>query len=218
MTATREYNQQAAASPGRRPVVPEKLTLQGACARRGRVVARLVFLVLLQLHGGLAAAEHEDMSFVLASSAFEDGGPIPARYTCDGGDIAPPLHWKGVPAGARSLVLIVDDPDAPDPTAVQMTWVHWVLYNIPPATTALPESGAGADVPFAAGSGLNDWHRTGYGGPCPPLGRHRYFFKLYALDTTLEFSSKPTKADVMAAMEKHVLGRAWMMGTYRKQQ
>jgi hypothetical protein len=164
---------------------------------------------------GLPHAE-ESMALTLTSTAFTDGGKIPFKYTCQGDDIAPPLTWRGVPANTRSLVLIVDDPDAPDPKAPKMTWVHWVLFNLPPDTTGLPEGAAMADLPHGTGQGLNNWNRTGYGGPCPPIGRHRYFHKLYALDIVLEGLGKPTKKTLEAAMQGHVLGQAELMGTYEK--
>ncbi|MFQ5877296.1 MAG: YbhB/YbcL family Raf kinase inhibitor-like protein [Acidobacteriota bacterium] len=156
------------------------------------------------------------MALILTSSAFEEGGEIPTVYTCDGRDVSPPLTWADVPKAARSLALIVDDPDAPDPKAPKMTWVHWVLYNIPPAATGLPEAAASADLPKGTLEGLNDWKRTGYGGPCPPIGRHRYFHKLYALDTILEDLRTPTKKRLEAAMEGHVLAEAQLVGTYQK--
>ncbi len=156
------------------------------------------------------------MALELTSPAFAQGAVIPSRYTCEGEDVSPPLQWRGVPAGARSLVLIVDDPDAPDPAAPRMTWVHWVLYNLPPDSTGLPQGTTSRDLPAGTGEGRNDWGRTGYGGPCPPVGRHRYFFKLYALDTVLEGLATPTKAEVEAAMAGHVLEQAQLMGTYQK--
>lgn len=156
------------------------------------------------------------MALELTSPAFNPGAAIPARYTCEGQDVAPPLQWSDIPDGTRSLVLIVDDPDAPDPAAPRMTWVHWVLYNLPPALQGLPEGATARDLPPGSGEGLNDWKRTGYGGPCPPIGRHRYFFKLYALDTPLEGLDKPNKAEVEAAMAGHVLDQAQLMGTYQK--
>lgn len=154
------------------------------------------------------------MSFHLTSTAFEHGGAIPARHTCDGSDVSPPLAWSGVPANAKSLALIVDDPDAPDPAAPRMTWVHWVVYNLPPTADGLPE-GAQA-LPAGARDGLNDWKRTGYGGPCPPVGRHRYFHKLYALDTVLPDLRHPTKAQLEARMKGHVVAQAELVGTYRR--
>lgn len=155
------------------------------------------------------------MSMTLSSSAFNDHDVIPARYTCDGNDISPPLAWRGVPAGARSLALIVDDPDAPDPAAPQRTWVHWVLYNIPPSTEELREAITVAQLPPGTREGINDWQRTGYGGPCPPIGRHRYYFKLYALDTELPALEKPAKAALEQAMQGHVLGQTELMGTFQ---
>ncbi len=154
------------------------------------------------------------MSMTLTSSALAHNGEIPTQYTCEGKDLSPPLAWSGVPAGAKSLALIVDDPDAPDPAAPKVTWVHWVLYNIPASTPGLPE--AVKQLPAGARQGLNDWERTGYGGPCPPIGRHRYFHKLYALDITLPDPGKPTKANVEAAMKGHVLAQAELVGTYQK--
>ena len=150
----------------------------------------------------------------ITSSAFEDGGEIPAKYTCQGGDISPPLAFSGVPAGAKSLVLIVDDPDAPDPKAPKMTYVHWVLYDLPPAAKGFAEGAK--SFPAGTRDGINDWKRPGYGGPCPPIGRHRYFFKLYALDTRLDGLDKPTKAAVLQAMHGHVLAEAQLVGTYQK--
>ena len=155
------------------------------------------------------------MTLTLKSTAFADGGEIPSKYTCEGRDIAPPLEWENVPVNTRSLVLIVDDPDAPDPEAPKMTWVHWVLYNIPPTTRSLPEGATSKALPPGTREGLNDWKRTGYGGPCPPIGRHRYFHKLYALDTVLS-EPGPTKADIEAAMSGHVIAESEFIGTYKK--
>ena len=141
-----------------------------------------------------------------------------AKYTCEGRDFAPPLKWSGVPEGTRSLVLIMDDPDAPDPKAPRMTYVHWVLYNLPPDSGGLPEGVTSKTLPAGTLEGLNDWKRTGYGGPCPPIGRHRYFHKLYALDVVLKDLKQPTKAQLLKAMEGHVLARAEIVGTYKKGQ
>ena len=152
----------------------------------------------------------------LTSPAFAAGQPIPKKHTCEGGDLSPPLAWSGVPANAKSLALIVDDPDAPDPKAPQRVWVHWVLYNIPPATTALAEAASGRNIPSGAAEGMNDWTRSGYGGPCPPIGRHRYFFKLYALDDVLRTDKPLNKAALEAATKGHVLAQAELMGTYQK--
>ena len=154
------------------------------------------------------------MTLQLTSTAFSPEGEIPRKYTCDGEDISPPLAWSGVPAGTQTLALIVDDPDAPDPQAPKMTWVHWVLYNLPPSAKGLSESAA--DLPPETMPGLNDWKRTGYGGPCPPIGRHRYFHKLYALSEKLPDLSQPTKAQLERAMEGKILEQAVLMGTYQR--
>jgi Raf kinase inhibitor-like YbhB/YbcL family protein len=156
------------------------------------------------------------MALEITSSKFTHQGEIPRQYTCEGSDVSPPLSWSGVPDGTKSLALIVDDPDAPDPAAPKMTWVHWVLYNIPPDATGLPEAVGSGSVPAGTLEGKNDWGRTGYGGPCPPIGRHRYFHKLYALDTVLSDLGKPTKAELEKAMEGHTLGKAELIGTYQK--
>jgi Raf kinase inhibitor-like YbhB/YbcL family protein len=151
----------------------------------------------------------------ITSSAFPHNGQIPTQYTCEGEDVSPPLSWSDVPPGAKSLALIVDDPDAPDPAAPKMTWVHWVLYDIPPNVAGLPE--AVKSLPPGTREGLNDWQRTSYGGPCPPVGRHRYFFKLYALDVELPDLRHPRKAALEKAMKGHVLTEAQLFGTYQKQ-
>ena len=156
------------------------------------------------------------MTFKMASENFRHNETIPTRYTCDGQDISPSLTWSNVPAGAKSLVLIVDDPDAPDPAAPKMTWVHWVLYNIPAGTGGLTEGIAENELPEGTLQGVNDWHRTGYGGPCPPVGKHRYFFKLYALDTVLPDLKRPAKAALEKAMRGHVIGQAELIGLYRR--
>jgi len=154
------------------------------------------------------------MTFILTSPAFENSGEIPRLYTCEGQNISPPLEWAGIPEGTRSIALIVDDPDAPDPAHPKTTWVHWVLYNLPPDLAGLPAavshlSGGGA-------MGMNGWNRNQYGGPCPPIGRHRYFFKLYALDCLLDRSNVATKDHVEAAMRGHIIAKAEIIGTYRK--
>ncbi len=156
------------------------------------------------------------MALTLKSSVFENGAEIPARYTCEGDDVSPPLNWEGVPEVARSLVLIVDDPDAPDPRAPKTVWVHWVLYNIPPDINSLAEHITSVTLPPGAIEGINDWNHHGYGGPCPPIGRHRYFHKLYALDIVLEGSNQQTKADVEAAMYGHIIAQAELVGTFEK--
>ena len=151
----------------------------------------------------------------LRSSAFVGGGAIPVRCTCEGDDVSPPLAWSGAPDGTRTFALVVDDPDAPDPRAPKMTWVHWVLYNVPASVTSLAE-GASQRLPPGTLEGRNDWKRTGYGGPCPPVGRHRYFHKLYALDAELPDLREPTKAKLETAMKGHVLAQAELVGTYEK--
>lgn len=156
------------------------------------------------------------MTLSLSSSAFLQEGHIPQLYTCQGKDVSPPLSWSGVPENTRSLVLIVDDPDAPDPAAPRMTWVHWLLYNLPPTATALPQSVAPDELPEGTREGVSDFGRTGYGGPCPPIGRHRYFHKLYALDTVLPDLNRPRKQDLELAMKGHVIEQAVLVGTYQK--
>ena len=150
----------------------------------------------------------------IVSSAFGEGEGIPERFTCEGADVSPPLAWDGVPDRTQSFVLIVDDPDAPDPKAPKMTWVHWVLYNLPAAVRSIGEGVK--EFPAGTLHGLNDWKRTGYGGPCPPIGRHRYFHKLYALDCLLGDLGTPTKDQVLAAMRGHVIGEGVLIGTYIK--
>jgi Raf kinase inhibitor-like YbhB/YbcL family protein len=157
----------------------------------------------------------------LVSPAFAPGSEIPARFTCDGSDVSPPLAWSGAPPATRSFALIVDDPDAPDPAAPTRVWVHWLLYNLSAAVAALPEGagGKGEQTPALAGAedALNDWNRSGYGGPCPPVGRHRYFFKLYALDALLPpLGARARKQDVERAMAPHILAQAELTGTYQR--
>ena len=156
------------------------------------------------------------MALSLSSPVFNHNGSIPKLYTCQGKDISPALSWSGLPEGTKSVVLIVDDPDAPDPAAPKRTWVHWVLYNIPPTATGLPEAVNATGLPSGTRQGRNDWDRTGYGGPCPPIGRHRYFHKLYALDAVLQDLKQPTKATLLEAMKGHILEQAELVGTYQK--
>jgi Raf kinase inhibitor-like YbhB/YbcL family protein len=156
------------------------------------------------------------MAISLTSPVFTHKGAIPKLYTCQGRDISPALAWSGLPNGTKSVALIVDDPDAPDPAAPKRVWVHWVVYNIPPDATGLKEAVEGSKLPSGAREGKNDWDRIGYGGPCPPIGRHRYFHKLYALDAVLPDLNQPTKADLLKAMEGHVLEEAELIGTYQK--
>ena len=154
--------------------------------------------------------------FRLTSSAFGNQKNIPRDYTCEGGDVSPPLAWSGTPYGTKSFALIVDDPDAPDPDKPQRTWVHWVLYNIPAGASALQE---GLTISHdGAIAGTNDWKRQGYGGPCPPIGKHRYFHKLYALDVVLPNLGRVTKRELEQAMAGHVLAEAELVGLYQKGQ
>ena len=152
----------------------------------------------------------------LTSPNFKNQGEIPRVYTCEGKDISPALSWSEVPEGTKSFVLIVDDPDAPDPANPKMTWVHWVLYNIPENSNSLPEGVKTGDIPKGTREGLNDWKRTGYCGPCPPIGKHRYFHKLYALDIVLPDLKKSTKVELEKAMEGHILEKAELIGLYQK--
>ncbi len=152
----------------------------------------------------------------ISSTTFTHNGSIPKIHTCEGNDTSPALAWSGAPPATKSYALIVDDPDAPDPAAPKMTWVHWVLYNLPPSAPGLAAAVAPQDLPKGTLEGLNDWKRTGYGGPCPPIGRHRYFFKLYALGTVLPDLERPTKAKLEGAMKGHVLAETQIVGTYQK--
>ena len=156
------------------------------------------------------------MPLTIVSPSFTHNGAIPARHTCDGRDTSPALAWTGVPAGTKSLALIADDPDAPDPAAPKMTWVHWVLYNIPASASGLAEGIPDKDLPDGTMQGFNDWHRSGYGGPCPPIGKHRYFFKLYALNTVLPDLKHPAKAALEKAMRGHIIGQAELIGLYQR--
>ena len=176
--------------------------------------SHITAFALALLFAAFAPAARAQESLTLTSTAFATDGEIPPPHTCDGGDRSPALAWSGVPAAAKSLALIVDDPDA-DPKA-QKPWVHWVLYNLPTDTPGLAEAIAPTDLPFQAQQGSNDWHRTGYRGPCPPSGRHRYVHKLYALDTVLTGLASPTKAELEAAMQGHILAEAQLVGTYQR--
>ena len=157
-----------------------------------------------------------EMTLEITSQAFSHDEEIPSKYTCDGKDMSPALEWSGFPEGTKSLALIVDDPDAPDPAAPKMIWVHWVLYNIPGNAGSLPEGVAEKDLPKGTLQGLNDWKKTGFGGPCPPIGKHRYFHKLYALDIVLPDLKQPTKAKLEKAMEGHVLSKTELIGLYQR--
>lgn len=160
--------------------------------------------------GALASA------MTLTSTSFAKNGEIPAKHGCEGADVSPPLAWAEAPAGTKSFALVVDDPDAPDPKAPQTIWVHWVAYAIPATATGLDEGASGTGMPAGAREGQNDWKKTGWNGPCPPVGRHRYFFKLYALDVGLENATIATRAELQRAMTGHILGSAGLVGTYEK--
>jgi len=157
------------------------------------------------------------MTFLLTSPAFEHGAAIPARYTGEGEDLSPPLAWTGAPDETESFVLISDDPDCPNPAAPRRTWVHWVAYDIPGTTTHLTEGASGHTMPNGTREGKNDSGEIGYSGPKPPVGRHRYFFKLYALDRTLGLREGHTKSELLRAIEQHVLASTELMGTYQCQ-
>jgi len=156
------------------------------------------------------------MPLALSSPAFTPSGTIPAKYTCDGDDSSPPLEWSGVPDTAMSLALIVDDPDAPDPAAPKRRFVHWVVYNIAPDARGLAEDAGAGNLPAGAREGTNDFDKSGYGGPCPPIGRHRYVFTLYALDTSLSGIDSPSRGDLEAAMKGHVIEKTEAIGTYER--
>lgn len=168
----------------------------------------------------LPVADPGRLTIKLSSSTFPDGGMIPKTFTCDGADRSPPLEWSGVPASARSLALICDDPDAP-----MGTWSHWVIFNLPPETKMLKEGIPpdesialieGSESPTRARQGQNDFKKIGYGGPCPPGGTHRYFFRLYALDSELKLTSPATRADVLRAIQGHILAEGRLMGRYQR--
>ena len=180
-------------------------------------ITRSIFLIFgFYMTFALATEETQNMTLLLKSTDFEHLGEIPTLFTCEGDDISPALSWSGIPQNTKSLVLIVDDPDAPDPKAPKMTWVHWLLYNIPPTVMALPKAVSASELPVGTLQGKNDWKKTGYGGPCPPKGRHRYFHKLYALDIELPDLHHPNKTELEKAMAGHIIGQAELIGTYQK--
>lgn len=156
------------------------------------------------------------MSLRITSPAFSDQGAIPSKYTCEGDDLSPPLQWTGAPEGTKSFALIMDDPDAPDPAKPQRVYVHWVVYNIPATVKGFDENAWKGKLPSGTQTGTNDWGKQAWGGPCPPIGRHRYFFKIYALDTTVSGLSSPSKKDIEDAIKGHILAQAQLMGTYQK--
>jgi len=171
-------------------------------------------VIFLCIYSSTYSREEVKQDMILTSIDFNHQGAIPAEHTCEGSDISPALAWSNAPDGTKSFVLIVDDPDAPDPENPRMTWVHWVLYNIPASVNALARGIK--KLPEGTREGLNDWKKTGYGGPCPPIGRHRYFHKLYALDTILPDLKTPTKAKLEKAMEGYILAKAELVGLYKK--
>lgn len=157
------------------------------------------------------------LTFLIASQAFPPQGAIPAKYTCDGQDVSPAISWSDLPEKTKSLALIVDDPDARDPDDPKMNnYTHWVLYNIPPEALSLPENVKNTELPKGTQIGKNDWGNMRYGGPCPPSGNHRYFFKLYALDVVLSDLENPTKLELERAMEGHILEKTELLGTYTR--
>ncbi len=175
----------------------------------------IIFLASFLFHTMAFGQGGKAMALVVSSPAFESNRSIPVRYTCEGEDISPPLHFFGAPENTKSLVLIVDDPDAPDPAAPKMTWVHWLLYNMPRDTAGLAEGEP--NLPPGTRQGTNDFGRTRYGGPCPPIGEHRYMFKLYALNTMLPDLGRPNKETLLQAMDGHILEQARLIGLYQKQ-
>ncbi len=175
---------------------------------------RQTLMLLLSLASIAAARPAPRATLRLTSPSFEPDREIPRRHTCKGEDVSPALAWSGAPSGTRSFALIVDDPDAPDPAAPKMIWTHWVLYDLPTGTTSLAEGVRSGALPPGTREGRNDWHATGYRGPCPPIGRHRYFHRLYALDTVLPDLHAPTRAALLAAMKGHVLASAELVGTF----
>jgi Raf kinase inhibitor-like YbhB/YbcL family protein len=181
--------------------------------RKWLFISGYIFIFSLFLSGNGGGV---DRLMKLESPNFENQGAIPKKFTCDGSDVSPALAWSEVPEGTKSFALIVDDPDAPDPAKPRMTWVHWVLYNIPATAKSLPEGVMQGDLPEGTLQGLNDWKRPGYGGPCPPTGKHRYFHKLYALDVVLPDLGQPTKGKLEKAMEGHVLTKGELVGLYQR--
>jgi Raf kinase inhibitor-like YbhB/YbcL family protein len=175
----------------------------------------LTLLVLISIIMS-ANAQEVNKAMKLTSQSFENQKDMAKKFTCDGEDISPALEWSDVPEETKSFALIVDDPDAPDPANPKMTWVHWILYNIPAAVSSLPENVKDVDLPEGTLQGLNDWRKTGYGGPCPPIGKHRYFHKLYALDIIIPDLTRPTKAKLEKAMEGHILHKAELIGLYQR--
>ena len=181
------------------------------------VFCKLLMLAILMMSSiSLSLASNGTNSMEMTSSVFTHNGKIPTQYTCEGKDLSPSLSWYNVPSNTKSLALIVDDPDAPDPAAPQMTWVHWVLYNLAPNSTGLDENIGSFGLPSGTKKGTNNWGKTSYGGPCPPIGEHRYFFKLYALDVVLPDLNNPPKAQLEKSMQGHIIEEVQMIGKYQK--
>lgn len=189
-----------------------------ACSKSGQQTSADTAAVTADTAGNASQTTpaSDAMAFTVTSPAFAPNGSIPTKYTCEGNDTSPPLEWSGAPSATKSFALIVDDPDAPDPAKPQRTYVHWVVYNIPASGAAISENASKSGLPAGAVQGNNDFKKQMYGGPCPPIGRHRYFFKLYALDTDLTLVAPPSKADLMKAMQGHIVGNAELIGTYEK--
>lgn len=184
-------------------------------ALRQNLVINVAIGVALAMVGVVSVAASGASAMRLSSGAYAGMGPIPSKYTCDGANVSPPLAWSGVPVGARSLALIETDPDAPDPAAPRTTWTHWLLYDLPPTTTGLAENAH--SLPAGARFGRNDFGNAAYGGPCPPVGRHRYFIRLYALDVALGDLHAPGRRALEAAMHGHILAQAELVGTCQRQ-
>ena len=191
----------------------------GACAKSDKSLGADTTAVITNIgrpQADTAAGNTAPMTLTLSSSAFAPNGSIPAKYTCEGAGISPPVAWSGTPANTKSFALIVEDPDAPDPAKPTRVVSHWVAYNIPATTTALAENASKTGMPVGSAQGSNERGTQAYMGPCPPIGRHRYFFKLFALDTVLQGLNNPKKADLEKAIQGHVLGTGELIGTYQK--
>ena len=180
------------------------------------ILATLLGISVVAAKTGLLIGEKANIviPMMVRSPSFKQEGAIPARYTCDDQNVSPPLEWAGVPTDTKSLALIVDDPGTQNSDAPRMAWVHWVIYNIPSDSHGMPESAVAEPIQPGTLLGLNDWHHTGYEGPCPTTGKSSYFFKLYALDTLLPDLKRPTKAALETAMHGHILGQSTLVGFY----
>ena len=197
-------------------IIPFLSVLSLACSKGERTEYDTVSSAVAPAPSDTTSSRSQTMALQVTSGAFAQSALIPARYTCEGDDVSPPLSWSGSPAGTKSFALIMEDPDAPDPAKPRRIWVHWVVYNLPASATTLSENASRRGLPAGAAQGKGDSGKSNYGGPCPPIGRHRYFFKLYALDTELTGLSTPAKSDLLKAIEGHVLARGDLIGTYQK--